>query len=45
MEKKLHALKAHPNFRLFLTLEITPKIPVNLLRAGRIITFEPPDGL
>jgi len=45
LEKKLHALKAHPNFRLFLTLEVTPKIPVNLLRAGRILTFEPPDGI
>ena len=31
--------------RLFLTCEITPKLPVNLLRAGRIITFEPPPGV
>jgi hypothetical protein len=28
-----------------LTCEITPKIPVNLLRAGRILTFEPPPGV
>lgn len=45
LEKKLHSLQAHPNFRLFLTCEITPKIPVNLLRAGRIFTFEPPPGV
>jgi dynein heavy chain 1 len=30
---------------LFLTCEITPKLPVNLLRAGRIFTFEPPPGV
>ena len=45
LEKKLHSLQAHPGFRLFLTCEITPKIPVNLLRAGRIFTFEPPPGV
>lgn len=28
-----------------MTCEITPKIPVNLLRAGRIFTFEPPPGI
>ena len=45
LEKKLHSLQAHAGFRLFLTCEITPKIPVNLLRAGRIFTFEPPPGV
>ncbi|XP_070577189.1 cytoplasmic dynein 1 heavy chain 1-like [Ptychodera flava] len=45
LEKKLHTLTPHPNFRLFLTMEITPKIPVNLLRAGRIFVFEPPPGV
>ena len=45
LEKKLHSLQAHAQFRLFLTCEITPKIPVNLLRAGRIFTFEPPPGV
>ncbi|KAL1414841.1 hypothetical protein MTO96_007104 [Rhipicephalus appendiculatus] len=35
LEKKLHALQPHPAFRLFLTLEVHPKVPVNLLRAGR----------
>lgn len=45
LEKKLHTLQPHPTFRLFLTLEIHPKIPVNLLRAGRIFVFEPPPGI
>jgi len=29
----------------FLTMEINPKVPVNLLRAGRIFVFEPPPGI
>lgn len=45
LEKKLHTLQAHPSFRLFLTLEIHPKVPVNLLRAGRVFVFEPPPGI
>ena len=45
LEKKLHSIQAHANFRLFLTCEINPSLPVNLLRAGRIFTFEPPPGV
>ena len=45
LEKKLHSLTPNPSFRLFLTLEIHPKIPVNLLRAGRVFVFEPPPGI
>ncbi|XP_037072682.1 LOW QUALITY PROTEIN: dynein heavy chain, cytoplasmic-like [Pollicipes pollicipes] len=45
LEKKLHTLQPNANFRLFLTMEISPKIPVNLLRAGRILVFEPPPGI
>ena len=45
LEKKLHTITAHAGFRLFLTCEINPKIPVNLLRAGRIFTYEPPPGV
>merc|ERR1719394_1933518 len=45
LEKKLHTITAHAGFRLFLTCEINPKIPVNLLRAGRIFTYEPPPGI
>eukprot|EP00731_Ephydatia_muelleri_P024350 Em0016g621a len=45
LEKKLHSLTPHAAFRLFLTMEINPKVPVNLLRASRILTFEPPPGV
>lgn len=45
LEKKLHSLQPHPGFRLFLTMEINPKVPVNLLRYGRIFVFEPPPGI
>ncbi|KAL1512644.1 hypothetical protein ABEB36_002203 [Hypothenemus hampei] len=45
LEKKLHSLQPHASFRLFLTMEINPKLPVNLLRAGRIFVFEPPPGI
>ncbi|VEL14323.1 unnamed protein product [Protopolystoma xenopodis] len=45
LEKKLHNIQPHPGFRLFLTMEISPKIPVNLLRSGRVFTFEPPPGI
>ena len=45
LEKKLHTIQAHSSFRLFLTCEINPSLPVNLLRAGRIFTFEPPPGV
>ena len=45
LEKKLHQLHPHPQFRLFLTMEISPRLPVNLLRAGRIFVFEPPPGI
>ncbi|XP_048259760.1 cytoplasmic dynein 1 heavy chain 1-like isoform X2 [Haliotis rufescens] len=45
LEKKLHNLTPHPSFRLFLTMEINPKLPSNLLRAGRVFVFEPPPGV
>ena len=45
LEKKLHSLNPHAHFRLFLTMEINPKLPVNLLRAGRVFVFEPPPGI
>ena len=45
LEKKLHSLQPHAGFRLFLTMEINPKVPCNLLRAGRIFVFEPPPGI
>ncbi|KAN0138520.1 Dynein heavy chain and region D6 of dynein motor domain containing protein [Lactarius tabidus] len=45
LEKKLQTLNAHRNFRLFLTLEANPSIPVNILRQSRIIMNEPAPGV
>jgi dynein heavy chain 1, cytosolic len=45
LEKKLHSLKSHPDFRLFLTSEIHPKLPSNLLRLSHIFVFEPAPGI
>lgn len=45
LEKKLHSMKPHPQFRLFLTMETNPKVPVNLLRMSRVLMFEPPPGI
>nr|CAG8506850.1 6173_t:CDS:10 [Entrophospora candida] len=45
LEKKLHSMKPNRNFRLFLTMETNPKVPVNLLRLSRVLMFEPPPGI
>jgi len=45
MEKMTHRLKKKANFRLFLTAEIHPKIPVTLLQRSCILIFEPPLGI
>jgi dynein heavy chain 1 len=49
LEKKLHGWKMEQKidheFRLFLTSEIHPSLPVNLLRRSSIIVFEPPHGI
>ncbi|GAA5808073.1 hypothetical protein MFLAVUS_001455 [Mucor flavus] len=45
LEKKLHSMKPHNSFRLFLTMETNPKVPVNLLRMSRVLMFEPPPGI
>lgn len=45
LEKKVLSLNAHRNFRLFVTCETNPIIPVNFLRASRILMNEPPPGL
>ncbi|KAI6134168.1 dynein heavy chain protein 1, partial [Pisolithus croceorrhizus] len=45
LEKRLHTLHPHRNFRLFLTMEANPAIPVNILRQSRIIMNEPPPGI
>lgn len=45
LEKKIHGLNPHPNFRLFLTAEFSPKIPSTLIRQSFKLVFEPPDGI
>jgi dynein heavy chain 1 len=45
LEKRMDSLKPHPNFRLFLSMESSPKIPVNLLRASRVLMYEQPAGV
>ncbi|KAI9803379.1 MAG: hypothetical protein M1833_000898 [Piccolia ochrophora] len=45
LEKRLNALRPHADFRLFLSMETNPKIPVNLLRASRVVMYEQPAGI
>lgn len=45
LEKRMDSLKPHPDFRLFLSMESSPKIPVNLLRASRVLMYEQPAGV
>lgn len=45
LEKRLNSLKPHADFKLFLSMESSPKIPVNLLRASRVLIYEQPAGI
>jgi dynein heavy chain 1, cytosolic len=45
LEKRLSSLKPHGAFRLFLSMESSPKIPANLIRASRILKYEQPAGI
>ena len=45
LEKRLASLKPNPDFRIFLSMETSPKIPVNLLRTSRILMYEQPAGI
>jgi len=45
LEKKLHNLNPQPGFRLFMSSEIHPQLPANLLRQSHIFTFESPPGV
>ncbi|KAL9625204.1 MAG: hypothetical protein Q9160_000606 [Pyrenula sp. 1 TL-2023] len=45
LEKRLGSLKPHADFRLFLSMETSLKIPVNVIRASRILMFEQPAGI
>ena len=45
LEKRLSALKPNADFRVFISMETSPKIPVSLLRASRILMYEQPAGI
>ncbi|KAJ6782306.1 hypothetical protein PWT90_00629 [Aphanocladium album] len=45
LEKRMDSLNPHKDFRLFLSMESSPKIPVNLLRASRVLMYEQPAGV
>ncbi|KAL4887486.1 dynein heavy chain, N-terminal region 1-domain-containing protein [Aspergillus karnatakaensis] len=45
LEKRLESLKPNKEFRLFLSMESNPKIPVNLIRASRVLMYEQPAGV
>jgi dynein heavy chain 1 len=45
LEKRLQSLNPDRNFRIFLTMEANPVIPVSLLRQSRIFMNEPPPGI
>ncbi|CCG82670.1 Dynein heavy chain [Taphrina deformans PYCC 5710] len=45
LEKLVQGLRAHKDFRLFLTLETTPHVPSNLIRLSRVLMYEAPPGL
>ena len=45
LEKRLGSLKPHPEFRIFLSMETSPQISVNLLRASRVLMYEQPAGV
>ncbi len=45
LEKRLHGTQPHPDFRLFMTMETNPRVPVNLISMSRVFMFEPPPGI
>ena len=45
LEKRLDALNPHKDFRLFLSMESSPKVPVSLIRASRLLMYEQPAGI
>ncbi|PHJ17985.1 dynein heavy chain [Cystoisospora suis] len=46
LEKQLYRMQGtHPSFRIFLTMEFSPKIPLNVMRLSLTFVFEPPSGV
>ncbi|KAI3378322.1 hypothetical protein SNEBB_011029, partial [Seison nebaliae] len=45
MQKDLNNLTINPNFRIFMSLEMSPNFPANVIRSSRVLVFEPPPGI
>ena len=45
LEKRLHRLEPHAAFRIFMTMELSPKVPTSLVRMSTVVIFEPPRGI
>lgn len=45
LEKKIFTLRPTGSFRLFLTLEMSLKVPINLIRLSRVVSFETHPGM
>jgi dynein heavy chain 1 len=45
LEKTMLKLAPHPQFRLFLTAAINPKLPASLLSHSRVFVYEPAAGI
>jgi dynein heavy chain 1 len=45
LEKTIYKLTLNGSFRLFLTMEVNPKVPATLVRASQVLVFEPPAGI
>lgn len=45
LEKMVYKLQLNNNFRLFLTMEMNPKVPSTLIRSSHVLMFEPPQGI
>ncbi|KAF2719116.1 hypothetical protein K431DRAFT_286998 [Polychaeton citri CBS 116435] len=43
--KRIDSLRPHEDFRLFLSMETSPKISSGLLRASRVLMYEQPAGI
>jgi len=45
LEKRIHRIEPNQNFRVFMTMEVNPRVPANLVRMSNVVIFEPPRGL
>uniref|UniRef100_A0A914QJU2 Dynein heavy chain n=1 Tax=Panagrolaimus davidi TaxID=227884 RepID=A0A914QJU2_9BILA len=45
IEKRLHVIRPHLQFRLIFTAKIHPKLPISVIQASRVVVFEPATGL